>query len=116
MGSAAGFVVGDVVGFVAAWVVIGCVVWFGYEQACRVADRRRERELRRLLGLAGRQARRSVDEAWPETVRLAQIIIDAKALTRILRDIRRTDPRPPVASRPPLVAVPDPPERLREVV
>lgn len=103
MGSFAGFVVRhavDVVWFVGAWCVLALIIGFGYGQVCRWADRRavREREMREILTLVGRLAQEDrLARMLENTNALVSEVQDARAVRRILRDVRRA----------PLVAVED---------
>lgn len=97
----------DVALFVAAWSVLAIAVAVLYVQLCRLADRRTAEveEMRELLTLIGRERREAQLAAMIANAdALVAEVKDARAIRRILRDVRRA----------PLVAVEDI-ERLPEV-
>lgn len=124
MSSSAGFAVryaGEAVAFTAGWLVLGAAFWALYVWAQRVADRRRERELRAILVMGGRFARVYGDRCWAlyreRDARMARTFADGRAavLAAIAADEAARDARAVAklrrdlgpSRRPPLVAVPD---------
>lgn len=86
--------------FFVGWFVLAVVIGFGYSLVCRAVDRRavREREMRQLLYMVGRERREAQLAAMLANAdALVAEVQDARAMRRILRDVRRA----------PLVAVED---------
>lgn len=89
MGNEADFIVREaknVTLFVGAWTALAIVIGIGYGKVCKLADRNRERDLRRLLVVSGRDARRPFDEAYHRDMKLAQLIHDADEAARAAVD------------------------------
>lgn len=117
MGSSADFVVRyavEVVLFVGAWCVLAIVVGVGYAQVCRWADRQRERDLRRILTCAGREARAELEEAYRRDMQVIQMSrhTDEAARAAVALDNAERDERAEVRlvedlRRARLVVVPD---------